>query len=229
MNEKVMLEVGDGTKMQAYVAKPEGNLKAGIIIFQEAFGVNHYIQSVADRFAGEGYLAIAPELFHQSGDSIEIPYTNLEGTRQYTSTLTTEGLEADVTAAHAWLKTHGCEKVVSIGFCMGGRVSYMANSILPLSAAVSFYGGGIAPDLLDRAEKISGPMLFFWGGLDTHIPPEQWTQVSDALKKAGKDEITVEMGNAKHGFFCNEREAYHEPSARLAWPLVLNFLSQKLS
>ncbi len=65
------------------------------------------------------------------------------------------------------------DRIASIGFCMGGRMSFLASSTVPLRAAISFYGGGIAPALLPRAANLSAPMLFFWGGLDKHIPPEQ--------------------------------------------------------
>ena len=125
-------------------------------------------------------------------------------------------------AAFDWLKvqtdvSHG--DISSIGYCMGGRISFLANSALPLKRAVSYYGGNIAPALLDRASMLHGPMLFFWGGLDKHIPPEQREQVIDALKQNGKKYVNVEISDADHAFFCDARPAYNARASQLAWAL----------
>ena len=114
--------------------------------------------------------------------------------------------------------------ISSIGYCMGGRISFLANSALPLKRAVSYYGGNIAPALLDRASMLHGPMLFFWGGLDKHIPPEQREQVIDALKQNGKKYVNVEISDADHAFFCDARPAYNPRASQLAWALTLEFL-----
>ena len=107
---------------------------------------------------------------------------------------------------------------------MGGRVSFIANSVVALRAAVSFYGGGIAPGLLDRASKLQAPSLLIWGGLDTHITPEHRKAVTDALTAQQKIYVNVEFSRADHGFFCDERAAYEPHSARQAWALTLEFL-----
>ena len=235
MNENITLQVSDGTIMRAYVARPLGAQRpaaaprAGIIVFQEAFGVNAHIRSIADRFAAEGYLAIAPELFHRTGDGVDVGYTDYGSAAPHMEAMTDEDVEVDARAAYEWLASElKGDAVAAIGVCRGGRVAYQANSVLPLKAAVSFYGGGIAPDYLDRAAKLHGPMLFFWGGKDAHIPREVWSQIPAALDAVGKSHVSVEMGDGGHGFFCDAREAYHKESSAFAWPLVLNFLSQKL-
>jgi carboxymethylenebutenolidase len=105
----------------------------------------------------------------------------------------------------------------------------VANSALPFKAAISFYGGRIAPDLLPRAPELHAPMLFFWGGLDTHIPPEQIRAVTDTLTQAKKTFVNVEISDAGHGFFCDAREAYKETAARQAWTLSLSFLTTYLN
>ncbi len=141
--------------------------------------------------------------------------------------VTPAGAEADLRAAFDWLQSQKevqSGRIFSIGFCMGGRVSFLANTSLPLRAAVSFYGGGIAPDLLDRAAQLHGPMLLIWGGLDKHIKPEHRRAVADALTAAGKTYVNVEFSNADHGFFCDERAAYQPHAARQAWSLLLEFL-----
>jgi carboxymethylenebutenolidase len=230
----VALSVGDGTTMQAFVARPPGpSRRPALLLCQEAFGVNDHIKDVARRCARAGWTTIAPELFHRSAPAgFAGSYSDFEGVRSHVQALTSEGLEADVHAAHAWLQQDTCTdatRVAALGFCMGGRVAYLGNATLPLRGAVSFYGGGIAPALLDRARHLSGPHLFFWGGADTHIPPEQHRAVIDALRRAGKPYVNVEISDAGHGFFCDQRPSYHATAARRAWALTLDFLSAALA
>ncbi len=226
------LSVSDGTTMAAYVARPKGAGKyPGIIVFQEAFGVNAYIRDIADRFAKEGFTAIAPELFHRTGPGFEGSYTDFGATQAHISKLTNDNLEADIKAAYEWLTKDSqtdAQKIFSVGFCMGGRVSFLADSVVPLKAAVSFYGGGIAQGLLDRVKDLHGPILFFWGGLDRHILPEHTRAVEDALRAAGKEFGNVTFSYADHGFFCDQRPAYNEKASKQAWPMTLEFLKYHL-
>jgi carboxymethylenebutenolidase len=227
--ERVNLTSADGTALQAYVARPQGSgARPGILVLQEAFGVNAHIRDVTERFAREGFVAIAPELFHRTAKAgFEGSYGDFAAVAPHYQALTTEGLLADMKAAHAWLsKEGGASDVSSIGFCMGGRASYIANSGLKLKAAISFYGGGIAPGLLDLAPKMSAPILLVWGGLDKHIPPEQVVSVSKALRDAGKPYVEAVFSAADHGFHCDARPSYHAPSAAQAWALSLQFLKR---
>jgi carboxymethylenebutenolidase len=226
--EKVELRVGDGTKMGAYVARPEGEARGGVLVFQEAFGVNHHIRNVTERFAAEGYVAIAPELFHRTVPAgFEGSYSDFPAVMPHVKAVTPEGAEADIRAAYDWLGSAAkvqASEISCVGFCMGGRVSFIANSAVRLRAAVSFYGGGIAPALLDRAAKVQAPSLLIWGGLDKHIPAEQRRDVTDALSAEKKIYVNVEFSNADHGFFCDERPSFELKSARQAWALTLEFL-----
>jgi len=229
VRNKVELTVGDGTKMSAYVAWPEkGGPSPGLLVFQEAFGVNHHIRDVTERFAAQGYVALAPELFHRTAPAgFEAAYGDLSAVRPHFQGLMPEAIEFDVKAAYEWLRSNALVKrdeISSVGFCMGGRVSFIANSVVPLRAAVSFYRGGIAPALLDRAAKLHAPMLLIWGGLDKHIPPEQRRAVIDALSAENKIYVNAEFSRADHGFFCDERPSYEPHSARQAWALTLEFL-----
>lgn len=226
VQERVELSVSDGTRMSAYVAKPgDRDAHAGIIVLQEAFGVNSHIRNVTDRLAGEGYVAIAPELYHRTAPGFEGNYGDFAAVSPHMKAITIPGAEADLRAAYGWLESQkSVKKIFSVGFCMGGRMSYLANSILPIEKSVSFYGGGIAPDLLDRAPNLHGRMLFFWGGLDKHITAEKRRAVADALTAAGKQFVNVEFSNADHGFFCDERAAYQPQAAREAWALMQEFL-----
>jgi len=226
--EKITLRVNDGSSMNAYVARPsDSSSHPGIIVLQEAFGVNLHIRNMCDRFAAEGYIAIAPELFHRTAPGFEGSYTDFAAVMPHMQAMTNEGAAADLRAAHEWLQSQKNveqDHIFSVGYCMGGRMSFLANATLPLRAAASFYGGGIAPGLLDRASQLHGPMLFCWGGLDKHIPPEQRQAVVDALRKAGKSYVNVEFSDADHGFNCDERASYQPRAARQSWALLLEFL-----
>lgn len=231
-SERVELAVADGTRMTAYIARPKApGRRPGLVLFQEAFGVNSHIRHVAGRFAERGYVTIAPELYHRTAPGFEGSYGDFEALRPHLDALTTEGLEADARTAHGWLlrdsETEGA-RIGAVGFCMGGRASYVANTALPLAAAVSFYGGGIAPGLLDRATHAHGPMLFFWGGLDARITPALHRSVADALRAAERPFVDVEMSEAEHGFFNDERSSYHAESATRAWALTLAFFETTL-
>jgi carboxymethylenebutenolidase len=232
-SQQIELQVADGTTMRAYASLPSGpGPFPGLIVFQEAFGVNRHIRDVADRFAAEGYVAIAPELFHRTAaPGLELSYGNFDLVRPHFQAVTEAGLEADTRAAWDWLRQQPQvrpEATACIGYCLGGRVSFLANSILPFQAAVSYYGGGIAPNLIGRTPRLHGPMLFFWGGLDQHIPAEQVQAVVDSLRQAGRPHTHVVISYADHAFFCDDRPNYNEQAAHEAWALTLAFLREKL-
>lgn len=229
----VTLKVDDETEMQAYVSMPDGDGKyPGIILLQEAFGVNGHIRNVADKLAKEGYVVIAPELFHRTAPAgFEGSYTDFTALAPHFQGITVDGLTADLKASYAWLqhqKNVNYTKVGSIGFCMGGRVSFLANTVLHLAAAVSYYGGGMAA-LADKAPQMHAPHLFFWGGLDKHIPQEQVDTVIDAVKKAGKTYTNVVLSYADHAFNCDERPSYNKQASSEAWAMTLAFFKNHLS
>jgi len=206
------------------------NLQAGtpaIILIQEAFGVNHHIRNVADHFAKDGYVVIAPEIFHRSAPKyFEGPYDNFQAVMPHYSAVTNEGLEADLKASYEWLTKQGSvdtSKVFSIGYCLGGRVSFLANAVLPLKAAVSYYGGGIE-QIADKAKDLHGRHLFFWGGKDDHIPDETINKTLKALDEAGKDYINVKISFVGHAFSCDERPSYNEQASKDALALTLAFM-----
>lgn len=211
-----------------FVARPAQANGAAILVFQEAFGVNGHIRDVAQRFANHGFLAVAPELFHRTAPlGFESGYGDYEQIRPHMAALTPGGIVEDAHAAFEFAVAQenvDRSRVACIGFCMGGRASYLANAELDFRAAISFYGGGIAPDLLDRAKRQHGPLLMFWGGKDTHIPPEQYRTVADALTTAGKSHTQVVFSDAEHGFFCDQRASYNSIAAQQAWALCGAFL-----
>jgi len=230
MDHYVQLNVEDGTTMAAYVARPSSaGRHPGIMVFQEAFGVNAHIRDVTDRFAGLGYTAVAPELYHRTGPGYEGSYTDFEANRPHIAALTPENLEKDIRTTFNFLRMEvGPDRIVSVGFCMGGRVSFLANATVPVRAAASFYGGGIAPAYLGKIPSLHGPMLFCWGVQDKHIPPDQINAIIDGMNQAGKQYINVAFSTAGHGFFCDARAAYDKNAAFEAWSLIRAFFEANL-
>lgn len=236
--ENVTLKVSDGTSMNAFVARPAGAGKTpGIMVFQEAFGVTGHIRDVTGRIAREGYTAIAPELFHRTATpGAEMSYNDFPAVMPHMQALTTEALAADVTAAFEWLRKDShtdAERIGCVGFCLGGRTSFIACATVPLQGAVSFYGGAIGPNerypsLLHLAARMQAPILFFWGGQDQHIPPSQTRPIEDSLDQAGKQYVNVRISFANHAFFRDGATNYSAQAAGLAWSLTKEFLEQNV-
>jgi carboxymethylenebutenolidase len=230
--ETVTLSVADGTTMPAYVARrQDADARPGLIVFQEAFGVNAHIRDVTERFARVGYNAIAPALFHRTDPNFDGSYTDFGAVMPHYQAMTTEGLAADIQAAFEWVTSaDGGKAAVAgcVGYCLGGRASFLAAAVTDVKAAVSYYGGGIVPTLLDRVPDIKAPILLFWGGLDTHIPTEQVRAVEDALRDAEKDYTQVVFSQANHAFFCDARVSYEPNAAKQSWALTLEYLNTYL-
>jgi carboxymethylenebutenolidase len=234
--EFVTLSADDGTSLRAYVARPEEKPRAGLIVFQEAFGVNAHIRDVTERFARQGYLAISPDLFHRTAPGFESGYEDFAAVMPHLRALTDAGLAADIRAAFGWLQRGDSKSlpIGAVGYCMGGRTACLAALTVPLACGISYYGGGIAPNpsgagLLDRLKDVRAPMLFFWGGMDSHIGPEQTQAVVGALRAAKKTYVNVEFSDADHGFFCDARGSYNAAAAAQAWPLTLAFLNTHMA
>ncbi|HXC18109.1 MAG TPA: dienelactone hydrolase family protein [Holophagaceae bacterium] len=226
------LEVGDGTRMRAWLARPEGRAKApGLMVFQEAYGVNGHIQEVCEKFAAEGFVALAPEIFHRTAPGREFPYTDFPVVKEHMAAMTLESIEADVRAVAAWFdrdKQAGGNALGAVGYCMGGRMAYLANTMVPLACAASYYGGQLHT-FADRAPKLNGPQLLIWGGLDMTITWEQRPLLIDALKEAKKPFIDMIISDARHGFACDMRpDVYSGAATRQARSLTLAFLREHL-
>jgi carboxymethylenebutenolidase len=224
----VMLDVG-GSPMQAFVAHPIGSMEQtpGLLVLQEAFGVNGHIRNVAQMYARLGFTTIAPELFHRTAAAgWETGYGDFSVVQPHMAALDPPGIVDDMSAAYDWLAETAkidSSRIAAVGYCMGGRCAYLANAELPLGASVSYYGGGIAPDLLDRASKQGSPILMFWGGLDKHIPPEQYRAVADALTAANVDHVQVVFAKADHAFNNDERPSFNEAASHQALHFTLEF------
>lgn len=229
----VTIPVADGTTMGGYLAVPASpGPHAAIFVIQEIFGVNAHVRDVTERFARAGYIAVAPEIFHRFAPGYEGTYDDIPASVAMTTKLTPEGVRADLAAVHAWLAARSDVRpgrIAAIGYCLGGRLAFVANAALPLGAAVSYYGGGIAPNHLELAGALQGPQLLVWAGNDPWIPPADRDRVHAAVRDAGKRCVNVEFSGVNHGFFCDARSDYDAGASRQAWALTLAFLDQWLN
>ena len=225
------VKVSDGTEIDLYAAFPEGTENyPAIIVIQEAFGVNHHIRNVCERFCKEGYAVVSPDLFHRTARLFEGSYTDFSSVMPHYQALTKEGLSADLKTSFDFLTQQDNvikDKVGSVGYCLGGRVSFLANAVLPLSAAVSYYAGSVE-QLADEAPNLHADHLFFWGGLDKHITPDKIDIIINAVKDAGKSYTNVVISYADHAFSCDERPSYNPRAATEAWAHTRAFFENRL-
>lgn len=241
-SERISIPVGN-QKMGAYVARPEGaGVYPGVLLFMEIFGINSHIRSVADRVAAEGYVVLAPDLFHRDAPGIELGYDQASLTQGIEIMVKTQpaGILADVTAAHAALTQRPDVKgrgVGAIGFCFGGHVAYRTACELPIAAAASFYGGGIAapaapgagPSTLDRTPAMKGRILCLFGENDGYIPATDVAAIRKALAAAKVRHEVVVYPGVGHGFFCDVRGDYDAKSAADAWARVTELFRDELA
>jgi carboxymethylenebutenolidase len=227
----ITLPVSDSTDMDVYLAIPDGNdVHPAIIVLQEAFGVNAHIRDISERLCRQRYVVIAPDLFHRTERRVELGYDDFTKVRPYIQQTSREGFTADLQCCYDYLEGRPFvvkNKIGSIGFCMGGRVSFIANLTLPLAAAVSYYGSGI-DQLSAEAQSLHAPHLFFWGGIDKHISHASIDKAMGDLKAAHKDYTNVVISYADHGFNCDARASYNPKAAQQAWAHTLAFFEMNL-
>ena len=229
MAQFTTLTAADGFTLSAYVALPQGKPRAAIVILQEIFGVNSHIREVADRFAAEGYLAVAPATFDRVKRGVELGYTDADMTAGFelktaVDALPGAGVLLDIQAAidHAAQTSGG--KVGIIGFCWGGLLTWKAACLLKgLSAAVPYYGGGITSES-EIARQPQCPVMAHFGDQDHWIPMEG----IEAFKKV-QLQVAVHVYPANHGFNCDQRGSYNEAAAMLARERSLAFLAANLA
>jgi carboxymethylenebutenolidase len=218
MGEMVTLKAEDGHRLQGYRAAPAGKPRGGLVIIQEIFGVNNHIRRVTDGFAGDGYVALAPAVFDRVEPGINMGYAQDDITRgrEIRGKLGWDTLMMDVRAAADALKKEGLS-VGAVGYCMGGSLAWLAATRIPgLAASVGYYGGAIA-DFAQEQPRC--PVLLHFGETDASIPKEHWDKV-----RAAHPKLPVHIYPAGHGFNCDERGSYHEPSARQARERTIEFL-----
>ena len=205
--------------IRAWRADPAGAPRGGIVVIQEIFGVNSHIRSVADRFAAEGYIAVAPGIFEHVEPKFDVGYDAQSRERGIAimNKVDREQMLRDVAAAVAVAKEGG--KVGVVGYCLGGTVAWgAAGQLSGLSAAVGYYGGGII-GLKGLKPKV--PTLLHFGEKDQHISIAGVKEVA-----AAHPDVEVHIYPADHGFNCEQRDSYDAPSAKLAWTRTLEFLTK---
>jgi carboxymethylenebutenolidase len=200
-----------------------------VVVVQEAFGVNSYIEGVTDRFAEAGFDAVAPHLFHRAGGGTA-PYDDFAKVIPLYEGLTDDGILMDVDAAVAQLAASGIDARSTgiVGFCMGGRATFLVAAERSLGASVGFYGGGIVtgrfpqfPPLVDRAGSLRTPWLGLFGDEDASIPVEDVETLRTALEAAPVDTEIVRYAGAEHGFNCDMRPSFHAEAAADGWKRTL--------
>src|SRR3954454_6051247 len=189
----VVVETADGP-MRIYEAKPPGEARGALVIVQEAFGVNPHIEDVTRRAAAAGYHAVAPDFFHRSGPGAVVEYGKFEKVMEYFQALgSDDAILTDVDAALGYLHSAGFDdrRIGAVGFCFGGRVSFLVAVRRALGVAVGFYGGGIVtgrfpqfPALVGEIASLQTPWLGLFGDQDASIPVDDVERLRTELANA---------------------------------------------
>lgn len=221
MGEFTTLMARDGHEFNAWLSTaPKGGARGAVVIAQEIYGVNRHIRRVADDYAAQGYVTIAPCLFDRVRRGIELGYSEKEKQEGL-------GYRLQIPKAKSMLDLSACINVVRhagrvavVGYCWGGTLAYLAACELPVSCAVSYYGGQ-TKDHLDKSPR--SPVMYHFGEQDVHIPMSE----IDRIRVADPNGI-FHLYPADHGFNCEDRGSYHAASAALARERTLAFLAEKL-
>lgn len=230
--ESISLAVADG-RMPCHGARPAaGGPWPAVIVVMEAFGLNPHIKAVAERIAREGYVTVAPDLYHRFGSPI-VPYEDESAAIEYMTRLDPGKVMAEIGAVIAHLKSRPdvrAARIGIVGFCMGGTVAFRtaAHHAADVAAAVSFYGGSSLAGDAALLARIAAPVLALWGEQDTIIPVERAERIEATMHRLGKAYEAKIYAGAGHGFFCDERTSYHPDSARDSWVRLTGWFSKYL-
>lgn len=219
MGNSITLTASDGFQLQGYMARPKSLAKGGVVVVQEIFGVNEHIREVCERFAEEGYAALAPAIFDRQEPGFECGYTpnEIATARKLMSAGNFDGYMLDVAAARDALA--GFSPVSITGYCLGGSVAFAAAMRLEgFLCSVPYYGGMIAGM---RKEKAKCPLLIYFGEQDHSIPMEDVDAIGTAQAEA-----TIRVFDAQHGFMCDHRATYSEQFAKIAWQETIEFIDK---
>ena len=224
MSETIQLTSSDGFVFPAYVARPAGKAKGAVVVLQEIFGVNSHIRSVADGYAEQGYLAVAPATFHRVQQGVDLGYTAEDiqsgaALKAKVEALPAPSVMPDIEAAIKYAAQAG--KVGMTGYCWGGLLAWRSACLLDgLAAVAPYYGGGMTVGM-EPDRKPLCPVLCHFGDKDQHITID----TVEAFKKA-QPRVEVQIYHADHGFNCEQRGSYDAPSAKLARERTLAFFAQ---
>ncbi len=229
MGSFIQLSAPDGTQIPAYVAQPDKPAKAAVVVIQEIFGVNAHIREVADAYAKEGYLAIAPAMFHRVQANVELGYTDADmgagmALKTAVESMPAPGAMQDIQAAIDHVHKACGGKVGIVGYCWGGLLTWRAACMLQgLSAAAPYYGGGVTT-AAETARQARVPVMAHFAEEDKWIPMD-----SVEAFKAAHPQVQVFTYAAHHGFNCNHRGAWQAEAAALAKQRTLDFFKTNLT
>ncbi|HZC86986.1 MAG TPA: dienelactone hydrolase family protein [Steroidobacteraceae bacterium] len=218
MGEFTTIMARDGHEFQAWLAAAPGRPRGALLVIQEIFGVNSHIRTVTDRFAAEGYTAIAPSLFDRVRRGIELGYTpaDMQEGSGYVKQLDPEATRRDLAAALAVVKHSG--RAGAVGYCWGGTLAYLAAGQLPLACAVVYYGRVVS--YLDQKPRC--PVMYHYGTEDKSIPLADVERIRAAYPQAP----VYTYDGAGHGFNCEQRASYDPQAAALARTRTLEFFGR---
>lgn len=220
------------TGASAYLALPPGVPGIGVVVMMEAYGLNAYVKGVCERFARAGYMALAPDVYHGA----VFDYTERERAMAHVDELDDDSAMRDVGGTLDALVAQGARdgRLAIVGFCMGGRLAFLANAVhgTRLAASVSFYGGGIAPlqprgarrPLLDRVPELKAPQLLIYGTKDAAIASDEHARLAQALTDANRRYTLALLPDAGHAFATVDRDSYVPDAAEAAWRITFSFL-----
>lgn len=226
------IKAHDGSSFGAYVSTPPKATEGGpgIILIQEIWGVNQHIRDVADQYAMDGFTVFAPDVFWRQQPRVDLAYNEVDNPKAFAlmGALDRPNAVKDLAATAAMLRAHSASvgKIASVGYCMGGALSFMCAASGSVDAAVCYYGGGIHT-LLDRVPDIKVPMLLHFAEKDGHIPMSAVESVQAAFK--GRDDARIDVyPGVDHGFNCWGRAMYNQKAAALARGRSLAFLAKTI-
>lgn len=220
MGNTIELAAVDGHTLGAYRADPTGEIKGGIVVIQEIFGVNRHVQDVCERLAGKGYVTIAPALFDRIKPGIELGYTeeDLGEGFGYMQKVGNETPMKDIQAAAKVLKNEA--KVAAIGFCWGGQLAWLASKSVAVDCSVGYYGVAVHETL---EPPPNCPVLLHFADNDVFVPLE----AAEKVRKTYPD-MPIYSYPANHGFNCDQRDDYNEACAAQAMERTLAFFEEHL-
>ena len=212
-----------GGTTQGYLATPASGKGPGVLVIQEWWGLVGHIKNVCDRFAAEGFSALAPDMYH--GQTANEP----DGAGKLFMALNIGQAEKDLRGAATYLGQHSSTgKLGAVGFCMGGQLALFAGTLNPtVGAVVNFYG--IHPNVKPDYAKLAGPVLGLFAEKDGFVTPQVAKDIDAAIKTAGKQSEINIYPNVDHGFFNDERpDVYNKAAADDAWRRTLAHFRQNL-
>jgi carboxymethylenebutenolidase len=226
----------NGQKVPVYRAQPEGKTNLPVVlVISEIFGVHEHIADVARRFAQQGYLALAPDLFVRQGDATK--YTSAaEVIKEVISKVPDQQVMQDLDAVVAWAKNNGgdASRMGITGFCWGGRITWLYSAHNPQLKAGAAWYGRVVGDITERtpkqpvdiASQLTVPVLGLYGGKDTSIPLSSVKDMEIALARGKSDSLIVVFPESGHAFHADYRPSYVEADAKEAWRLALDWFKQ---